>query len=163
MITLLLHSDFPLSRQQSLTHLSTLSLSVSPSVLDRNAFWQRSWGSLFLPDRKILAFTSQTCSVGPSPCLSIFFCTQLLCWSPDTAAASEEQEMKLFFPSNLSLMPFITQKPWFPAMAVSHSPNELILHEGRIPSYLCREGPLLSLTHSLSLLHCSLLLRPHFI
>lgn len=49
----------------------------------------------------------------------------------------------------MSLPSFITLKPWFPALAVSHSPNELILHEGRIPSYRCRVGPLLSLSLSL--------------
>lgn len=59
---------------------------------------------------------------------------QPLCWYPDTAAASVEQEMKVF-PPNLALWPFITQKPGAPAVAVSHFYNELILHD-RIPSYL---------------------------
>lgn len=57
-------------------------------------FWQLSRRSLFW--QKILAFTSPTCSV-----LSLFACflsPQPLCWSTDRTAASEEQEMKLFFP-----------------------------------------------------------------
>lgn len=49
-----------------------------------------------------------------------------------------------FFPSPLPLPPFITQKPWIPAMTVSYSPNELILHEGRI--ILSRQSRLSSLS-----------------
>lgn len=106
--------------------------------------------SVGLFDTKFLAFTSLTCW------FVLYASHRLprssLCWYPDTAAASVEQEMKEF-PPNLSLWPFITPKPEVPAMAASPFYNELILHD-RIPSYLDREGR----SHSARLL--SLFLAP---
>ena len=116
-------------------------------------FWQQSQGSLFFSDRRILAFTSLTYSACPLPASSFFPlypAPLLIPWYRHCLWRTGNET--LFFPSICHSHPFIAQKPWFPAMAVSHSPNELILREGRIPSYLCRERPsLLSDTLPLSL------------
>lgn len=161
MITLkfLFNSSLWLSTFQRATEfdISFNSLSVClPSILNRNSFWQQSWGSLFPPWQK-----------NPGIYLSDFLSLSRVSFFPRFPSLPADPLIPLlplknrkwnsFFPSSLSLTPFITQKPWFPAMTVSHSPNELILHEGRIPSYLSR---VLSDTHSLSLpfLHYSLLL-----
>lgn len=155
MITLKLHGSSSLwrstLRRTAVFDISFNSLSVwLPSVLELNILCWRSWGSHFFSDRKILAFTSLTCPVCPLPVSPVFLypAAQLIPWYCGCLWRTGNET--LFFPSNPSSQPFITQKPRVPAMAVSHSPNELILQEGRIPSYLCRVG-LSSLWHTASL------------
>lgn len=130
-----------------------------PSVLDINIsrgslffFWQKNPGIYF----------SNLLRLSSSPSIHFFPLPSLSADPPLILPLPlKNRKWNSFCSSNLTLPPFITQKPWFPAMAVSHSPNELILHERRIPSYLCRVGPLPSL--SLSFLHRSLLLPAQFI
>ena len=115
-------------------------------------FWQQSQGSLFFFWQKNPGIYFSNLLRLSSPCLfffSLYPASLLIPWYRHCLWRTGNET--LFFPSIRRSHPFIAQKPWFPAMAVSHSPNELILREGRIPSYLCRERPsLLSDTVPLS-------------
>lgn len=64
-----------------------------------------------------------------------FFSARVLCLATVTVAASEEQEIKVFLPQQSGTLTVYHPETSNPP---SQFPNELILHEGKISSYLCR-------------------------
>lgn len=133
----------------SLTYLSTpLSDWVS----------SRPQGHCLILTAKTMTFTSLT---GCVPLLSgslHFFLPNpesllLIRWYGCFLWRTGNENFLLFFLFCKVLLPlFIAEKPWISATTLSHSYNELILQEGRIASYLCREGRHLRLSLSSSVL-----------
>lgn len=136
-ITMRLSDRFASREPRTLTYLSSLPIWICIFFFFFNGYPRRHSAGLF--DTKFLAFTSPTCRfvlyarrrLPPSS----------LCWYPDRAAASVEQEMKVFPPPpNLWLWPFYhTHRAEVPATAAPLFYNELILRD-RIAPYLGGEG-----------------------
>lgn len=119
----------------SLTYLSTQSLLSFPRQILGN-IPDDTQGQPFIPQKNSDIYLSNllcpSSHISPAPCLSA---DSLIPPLP-----LKNRKWNSFLPPICRCQPFITQKPRFSAKTASPSPNELILQEGRIPSYLSRLG-----------------------